>query len=194
MPGNCDNASVLTWMLPPLVAGLVLLGIVPEVLQAQSGPHEEMQQVGFLEGQWQGDGWIAVASGRQTFVETETVTWKLSGAALLIEGRGTHAQPAAAEPIVVHDALAVLTYNASAERYDFRAYQADGGAVNADASVVDGTLVWGFQPDPTAPTSIRYTISVSDAGEWHEVGELSPDGQAWRQFFEMTLHREPAGP
>lgn len=185
---------MLTWLRAPLVAGLVLLGVAPAVLQAQSGPPEEMQHVGFLEGQWQGDGWIDVSSGRQTFVETETVTWKLGGAALLIEGRGTQAPSATAEPIVVHDALAVLSYNAAAARYDFRAYQANGGAVTADASVGDGTLVWGFQPDPTAPASIRYTIRVSDAGVWREVGELSADGQAWRQFFEMTLHREPVGP
>lgn len=93
---------------------------------------------------------------------------------------------------MVHDALAVLSYNAAAERYDFRAYQADGTAVNADAAVVDGSLVWSFKPDPAAPASIRYTIGVSDAGDWHEVGEFSSDGQAWGQFFEMTLQRVAA--
>ncbi len=64
-------------------------------------------------------------------------------------------------------------------------------AVDADASVADGALQWGFKPDPTAPLSIHYTISLSDAGDWVEVGELAADGETWRQFFQMTLQRQP---
>jgi hypothetical protein len=125
------------------------------------------------------------------FVETETVTPKRGGLALLIEGRGT--QPPPAEAMVVHEALALLTYDADAQRYAFRAYQSARGttnAVDADASLVDGALVWGFRPDPGASLSIRYTISVSAAGEWLEVGEVAPDGQTWQPFFQMTLARQ----
>jgi hypothetical protein len=187
-----------------LAAGLLCLGVGPTELRAQGAPAQvtvdALPQVGFLVGQWRGDGWIELAPGRRvTFVETETATWKLGGLAMLIEGRGT--QPSAggtpADAPVVHEALALLTYDAAAERYNFRAYQGNMGSVNAvdaDASVVDGALVWGFKPDPSASFSIRYTISLSDAGEWVEVGELAPDGQTWRQFFQMTLQRqaEPA--
>jgi hypothetical protein len=35
--------------------------------------------------------------------------------------------------------------------------------------------------------AVRYTITRDDKGRWFEVGEVSPDGKAWRKFFEMTL-------
>ena len=38
--------------------------------------------------------------------------------------------------------------------------------------------------------SIRYTIAPFEAGDWVEVGELAPDGQTWRTFFQMTLQRQ----
>jgi hypothetical protein len=156
-----------------------------------------MQQVDFLVGQWQGAGWIELGPGRRVnFVETETVNWKLDGLGILIEGHGTQPPDTGAPSVapVIHEALAVLTYDALSKYYTFRAYQVNMGMVNAvdaDASVADGVLAWGFKPDPTAPLSIRYTISLSDAADWVEVGELAPDGQAWRQFFQMTLQRQP---
>jgi hypothetical protein len=201
----------MTWvpawqMVVALAVAVLLLGVGPRAVRAQDGAPpttaEAMQQMGFLVGQFQGDGWIELAPGRRVpFAESETVTWKLDGLALLIEGRGTQPTPVresvmtGAGPIVVHEALAVLTYDAGAQRYGFRAYQGTFGAtsaVDADASLVDGALVWGFQPNPDAPLSIRYTITVSEAGEWVEVGELAPDGQTWRTFFMMTLQRQAA--
>lgn len=36
---------------------------------------------------------------------------------------------------------------------------------------------------------IRYTITLSDAGQWIEKGEWSRDGENWSQFFGMTLDK-----
>ena len=35
---------------------------------------------------------------------------------------------------------------------------------------------------------VRYTIRVED-DLWREVGEFSPDGERWNQFFEVNLRR-----
>ena len=57
------------------------------------------------------------------------------------------------EPAVVHDALAVLTYDAAAQHDDLRAYQGSGwmtSAVDAEASSSMGRRV-GLQPNPDGP-------------------------------------------
>jgi hypothetical protein len=32
-------------------------------------------------------------------------------------------------------------------------------------------------------------MTLTEKGEWHEVGEYSLDGKAWTKFIEMTLTR-----
>ena len=73
--------------------------------------------------------------------------------------------------MVVHDALAVLTYDAAAQQYAFRAYQGSGGAasaVDAAASLVDGALVWGFKAEPRRPA--QYPLHDHTVGGGGEVG------------------------
>lgn len=42
---------------------------------------------------------------------------------------------------------------------------------------------------------IRYTITLDRNGDWHEIGERSPDGKtAWVKFIEMQLTRSPVAP
>ena len=64
----------------------------------------------------------------------------------------------------------------------------------AQDSVADRKLVWGF----AVPQSgrVRFTITLTPAGEWSEVGEFSSDGTAWsrgpsRPFLESasSYHR-----
>lgn len=50
----------------------------------------------------------------------------------------------------------------------------------------------GGIPELTPPRggTIRYTMDLTDAGEWHEIGERSSDGTKWEKFFEMTLRKK----
>jgi hypothetical protein len=51
-------------------------------------------------------------------------------------------------------------------------------------------MVWGFK-EPSRGFDIRYTVKITDKGEWNEVGEMSMDGsKTWRKFFEMTVAKE----
>lgn len=148
---------------------------------------EAMKKLGILEGDWRGEGWQQMGpGGRKPVSVTEAVRFKLDGTIMVIDGRGT-TKNEAGEERVVHNAFAVISYDPAANRYDMKAYLADGRSTDATAEWVDGAFQWGF----ATPQGfrIRYTIRLTDKGEWHEVGEMSQDGTTWRQFFEMTLHR-----
>jgi len=48
-------------------------------------------------------------------------------------------------------------------------------------------MEWGFQTPQGG--RVRYTIKLTDQGDWFEIGEFSADEKNWRKFFEMTLQR-----
>ncbi|HMV46461.1 MAG TPA: hypothetical protein PLD20_15425 [Blastocatellia bacterium] len=171
---------------------LIAFLLLPAAALAQShgtGSAEEMKKPAFLIGDWHGEGWIEMGPGkRSTFKQTETVQSKLNGTVLIVEGLGKGKIGNTGEEGVIHNALAVISYDAAAKKYQFRAFRADGNYIDAAATVGDKQLVWGFR-DPQRGTEIKYTIKLTDAGQWREVGEFSMDGKQWRQFFEMTLQR-----
>lgn len=81
---------------------------VATVANAQpTTPTEAMAPLKPLLGKWEGEGWISRQGGRETFVGRETITEKLGGAAVLVEGRHfSKAQP----DLLVHDALAIIVW------------------------------------------------------------------------------------
>ena len=149
---------------------------------------QEMKKLDFLIGEWKGEGWTEFVPGqRRTSPITEIVQPKLGGVILLVEGLAKTKVPDKQEEVVVHNALGVISYDASAKLYRVRSYLADGRSTDAEARFVEKGFQWGFQ----APQgmSIRYTVKLTDKGEWSETGEMSRDGQTWRQFHGMILER-----
>jgi len=110
---------------------------------------------------------------------------------LLVEGLGKTKAPGKQEEVVVHNALGLIAYDAGAKLYRVKTYLADGRNVEAEADFTEGGFQWRFQ----APQgmSIRYTVKLTEKGEWFEKGEMSRDGKTWRQFHEMTLRRVSRG-
>jgi hypothetical protein len=145
---------------------------------------EAIDRLGWLEGEWRGAAWMQMGPQRQNADQLERVYRAAGGTVLVIHGLGK----VAGTQQVVHDAFAVLYWNEQAKRYEFRSFLANGRTLETTAEVGDRRLVWGFQ-SPEAGR-IRYTITVTPAGDWREVGERSTDnGATWAQFFEMTLKR-----
>ena len=171
-------------LLTNLLLGTMLC-LLPASMLGQtpgSSQREAIKKLDFLVGQWKGDAWIQLGPGeRHTAVQTESVQTKLNGVLLLIEGLGKE------RGVTVHDALAVVSYDEGKGQYRIRAYRSDGTSVDAEAEVTQGGLQWGFD-DPRAGT-IRFTIKLTDSGQWHEIGESSRDGKTWYKFLEMNLHR-----
>lgn len=149
----------------------------------------EMQRLSFLHGTWRGEGVTTMGPGREERASVlESAQPKLEGSVLLVEGLGWRGTQGAADYQVVHKALGVVSYDARRGGWAMRAYRG-GGWVDADVTVGDGEMVWSF--DQPGAGRIRYTIRVDEQGRWHEVGDMSPDGQRWHRFFEMRLTREP---
>ena len=145
----------------------------------------EMKKVQWLAGKWEGEGWMMFGpEEKHTFSQTETVTSKLNGILLAIEGLGT-----VEESKIIHNAFAVLSYESENQRFVMRAHKADGAFTEADAKVDEnGDFIWGFN-HPYAG-EMKFTIRQNNKGQWYEMGEISSDnGNTWFQNFEMLLNK-----
>ncbi|MEP6703854.1 MAG: hypothetical protein ABJB34_03525 [Acidobacteriota bacterium] len=96
---------------------------------------------------------------------------------------GKHLNP---EGKVVHETLAILSYDEAAKIYKFATYLATGPTGAYDFKVVPEGYQWGF----TTPNggTLRYLIKA-DSNVWLETGEFSLDGKTWMKIFEMKLDR-----
>ncbi len=145
---------------------------------------EEMKKLNFLVGEWRGDAWAMIEQNkRETAKQTETVQFKLNGLTLLVEGVGKTTD---GKDRIVHHAMAIISYDTVKKVHRVSAYQANGQAIEAEAKVGNNTLEWGFK---RGDGTIRFTIKLTEKGEWYEAGDFSPDGKNWFKFMEMTLQR-----
>jgi hypothetical protein len=120
---------------------------------------------------------MAEDGNRYEFDQTELVQLKLDGTALLIEGRGM------SDGKVIHDALAVVTYNQKDKNYSFMAWLSNREGGEYRGELIDNFFYW-YPGD-----NIRYIIYRNEKGQWYEKGEYNTGGGNWFQFFEMTLDK-----
>lgn len=171
-----SRAVTAIGILAPMLA--LLLFATAALAEAEPAPPEAarpMDALDFLVGDWKGEGWILTRDGkRETFSSSEVIRRKLMGTALLIEGTHTG-----------FEAMAVVTHDAKAGQYRWRSFTSRGGGVDTEVKITgDRTLEW--YPSEHS----RYTIRITDAGQWEEVGEYSRDGgETWTPFFGMSLQR-----
>ena len=166
-----------------LLAFVSMTGLAIAADPVEKAAHQSaMQKFGFLVGEWEGGGTMAMGPGpRSSFVQTERIQFKHDGTLLLIEGNGK--TPAG---MTVHDALAVISFDQKTGTYKFRSFVAVGRFGEFVASVNGNTLVWTIS---AGPQTMRYNVVVLN-GLWKEIGERSTDGTTWTPFFEMTLKRK----
>lgn len=150
-------------------------------------PSAEMRKLDFMLGDWSGDSSIQMGPGKpQHAFVTESIRSKAG--VILIEGLGRRRNEDGSIGDVVHDALGVISWDPVKAAYRFSAYTAAQGAVDATFIVGDKSATWSF--DTPTGQKIRYSIHLTEKGEWNEVGEFSPDGTKWVKFFEMTLKKK----
>lgn len=140
-----------------------------------------IKELNFIVGDWEGEGWHLINGKRETSRVTESVRVMAGGTVLAIQGQGKDA-----EGMVVHDAFAVVAYDAKAKEYKFRSFLSTGTTGEFKATVKDGVLVWEIP----AERPIRYTVKLDDKGRWFEIGEVNLGGQGRMRFFEMTLTKK----
>ncbi|MDP9192897.1 MAG: hypothetical protein M3P06_14440 [Acidobacteriota bacterium] len=147
---------------------------------------EEMGKLDFLIGEWKGEAWMQRGPGKpEYYLQTEKVTPKAGGKALLVEGLGRKKLEDGSAGEVIHDAIALISWDKTKKNYRFDAHVAQQESVDTAIEVTaPNTAMWGFD---TPQGKIRFTIRLTDKGEWNEIGEFSRDGANWMKFFEMTL-------
>ncbi|MEQ8532897.1 MAG: hypothetical protein RIB86_13680, partial [Imperialibacter sp.] len=92
------------------------------------------------------------------------------------EGKGT------AEGKVIHNAMAIISWNKTDNNYSFYSYLSTGRKSEFKGELIEEAFYW-YPAD-----NMRYIISINDKGQWYEKGEINM-GTSWFQFFEMTLDK-----
>jgi hypothetical protein len=161
-----------------LILSLITLTTFAQSTETDAKLQSELKKLSFMEGKWEGNGWMIGRDGvRSEFTQTENIQFKLDNTLLYIEGLGK------SDGKVVHDALAIISFDKEKGHYNFRSYLANGMSGDFMAELIDGKLYWH-------PTDfIRYIIYLNKNDQWHEKGEINRDGN-WIQFFEMTLNKK----
>ncbi|HUP59621.1 MAG TPA: hypothetical protein VNA69_04290 [Thermoanaerobaculia bacterium] len=146
-----------------------------------------MKKLDYMAGKWVGEGWMQMGPQRSTFRGSETIQRKLDGTALLVEGAFFGKKPGSDVEVPVHTTLAVISYDPKGQKYDFATWLATGTSGDHVLTLTDKGWWW----DLTTPGGkVKYTMTLTEAGEWLEIGEWSSDGAQWRKFFEMKLKKE----
>jgi hypothetical protein len=143
-----------------------------------------MEKLSKLAGNWTGEGWIQMGRDKQQFSQKETVVQKVNNTVLLIDGKGTDSET----DQVIHQAFAVISFDAANDQYLMRAIRADGKNIDAEAKVDEnGNFIWGFTIEQVG--EVRYTVKLED-DKWVETGEMNRDGTQWFPFLGMTLTKD----
>lgn len=170
-----------------VACGLALVALGAPVTAQQPAAAPEMRRLAFLEGVWEGTGWMVMGpSGRKEFSIRESARWGAGGNVMVLDGLGVEKLGDGSER-PVHQAFAVISWDPAASVFRLRAYRAGGGEVEDTPAVSENGLVWGFR-EPRGG-HIRFTVRFTD-DTWHEVGEYSPDGATWQSFLDMRLERK----
>ncbi len=144
-----------------------------------------MAKLEFLVGEWRGLSWMQMGPQRSEASGVETVQKKAGGLALLIEGRFSSRSPDGSDR-VVHDALAVLSYDSESDTYRMVSHLANGRTGDFAARLIgEQTLQWVIPETPVG--EIRYTLTI-DGDTWIEAGHMTREGEPF-QFFGMSLKK-----
>jgi len=157
---------------------VISINISAQSVETDTLAQAKIAKLEFLVGQWEGRGWM-LGQDRQKyeFNQTEDIQFKLDGTALLIEGKGM------SNGNIIHDAMAIVTYDKQNDQYHFQSYLANGRNGNFKAELIDEKFYWYPREN------MRYIIAINDDGQWLEKGEYNNQGN-WFQFFEMTLGKK----
>lgn len=141
-----------------------------------------MKKLEFLLGKWAGEARVWRGPGDPLeLLQTEEVQYKLDGLVMLIEGTGRNK----ADGKVAFRALATVAYDEDAAVYRFRAYN-DGRYLETDLKLTEAGkgFTWGFA---FGEIKTQYKMTLTESGEWTELGEVIMNGKPPRKFVELRV-------
>lgn len=158
----------------------------PLPVAAQTAPalSERMAPFARMVGEWRGSGWMITPQGRRAEVQShESVTTRLSGNALLVEGR--HFEPSQPDRLV-HDAMGMIVWDQRQNGYRLRSQLATGLGGDFALELRPNGYAWAMD---LPGVRIEYLAEIGER-TWVERGQrIMPDGRRV-DFFEMRLTRQ----
>lgn len=146
---------------------------------------EKMKAFQFMEGNWEGTGWIVDQDGKKESLVKESVAYETGGTIMVFRGKGY--KPEGGENTLVHDALGVMYFDVMEKKYRLHSFINRGMNTIAEVELLDpGKFVWSFRAGPV--NTIRYTLTYENE-IWTEVGEMVDASGAARVFFGMELRK-----
>ncbi|HEY0115233.1 MAG TPA: hypothetical protein VGB54_05895 [Allosphingosinicella sp.] len=145
---------------------------------------ERIAGLGWMVGDWRGTGWTILPDGsRSTFDSRETVTVRMHGEGLLVEG--VHSATGHPDRIV-HDAIGIISWDRRRNAVLMRTALAGGMAGDFPIEIRANGFAWRIE---FPGGRIDYLAEYRD-GAWVERGRRTgADGRSV-DFFEMTLRRQ----
>jgi len=123
---------------------------------------------------------------KMSFMTGETISYDLDNTVLRLRGVGTADKDGV--EVKVHDALGVLYFDPFRQQFGMSSWISKGMHTDANVELLgEGRLKWWFEAGPAG--TIRYTLKIEN-NVWVEIGEMSQDGETWKQFFEMKLEKK----
>lgn len=179
--------SIMITLMFSLLAFVVATGVQqPPRTPDVNAQRQAMKRLGFLVGQWQGQGRMLRAPGEWIeFSQTEHGEYKLDGLLLVIEGEGR----ATSDGRLVLQAYGIVSYDDATSKYHMRAFN-DGRWLESDMALADNSkeLTWGFE---LGEITTKSTLRVTDAGEWTESHDITIGTQPAKRFMELMVQQVP---
>jgi hypothetical protein len=145
---------------------------------------EAMRALAFLEGEWEGDATVHGPGGALRLRQTESVKYSNSGHALLVQGTGWEKDSTGAERIAFN-AMAIITHDGRS--YRMRSYLMEGRSGEYEVVPSDSGFTWGFD---IPQGKVRYTMRLTPAGEWQEIGEFIRENAAPVRTVELLVRKK----
>lgn len=140
-----------------------------------------MKKLDWLVGDWKGVSEINMGGKKNIVSMHESIKPQQNGTVLLITGLGTE------KDSVVHDALAVVSFDPKTQTYRWNAWRSPGGYYSeVSVKVGDKSFEW---ETPVQGGRTRYKAILNEKGQWVETGEFSANGQQWFKFMTMTMSK-----
>ncbi|HEU4522422.1 MAG TPA: hypothetical protein VFT12_10485 [Thermoanaerobaculia bacterium] len=171
-----------------LALAVLVFAAVPVFAQGPPKPEAQiaaMAKLDYMAGTWSGEGYFDFGSRRSTFRGSEVVQRKLGGTALLVEG--SFFSNIGGNEVPVHTTLGVISYDPQAKTYRFATWLATGTSGQHELQLTAKGWKWEL----TSPRgTTRYEMTLTEEGDWLEIGERSTNGAEWVKFFEMRLKKQ----
>lgn len=177
--------------IPLRILVLLITGLLNTIPVYAQAPQHSLEHLHFLEGEWEGTGWILGQDRiRHSFHQSEVIQPKADYQALMVDGLG-HAidSTGTITDRVIHNAFGIISYNEDRDTITMITFSEMNGRMESDIVFLDERkLQWSFKAENGA--IIRFTEDFSKEDSWNETGHISMNGEDWYPFFEMNLTRQ----